>query len=90
MCSEALFKLFKFRSMTDERDEKGNLLPDEKRLPRFGRILRTTSLDELPELVNIFKGDMAIVGPRPLLVRYLPFYKPEERIRKEISKYTDS
>ena len=77
---EKLFKLFKFRSMTDERDEKGNLLPDEKRLPRFGRILRTTSLDELPELVNIFKGDMAIVGPRPLLVRYLPFYKPEERI----------
>lgn len=81
---EKLFKLFKFRSMTDERDEKGNLLPDEKRLPRFGRILRTTSLDELPELVNIFKGDMAIVGPRPLLVRYLPFYKPEERIRHSV------
>jgi lipopolysaccharide/colanic/teichoic acid biosynthesis glycosyltransferase len=81
---EKLFKLFKFRSMTDERDEKGNLLPDEKRLPRFGRILRTTSLDELPELVNIFKGDMAIVGPRPLLVRYLPFYKPEERVRHSV------
>lgn len=81
---EKLFKLFKFRSMTDEKDEKGNLLPDEKRLPRFGRILRTTSLDELPELVNIFKGDMAIVGPRPLLVRYLPFYKPEERVRHSV------
>ena len=81
---ERFFKLFKFRSMTDERDEKGNLLPDEKRLPRFGRILRTTSLDELPELVNIFKGDMAIVGPRPLLVRYLPFYKPEERVRHSV------
>ncbi|MBO6310755.1 MAG: sugar transferase [Oribacterium sp.] len=81
---EKLFKLFKFRSMTDERDEKGNLLPDEKRLPRFGRILRTTSLDELPELINIFKGDMAIVGPRPLLVRYLPFYKPEERVRHSV------
>ena len=78
---EKLFKLFKFRSMTDERDEKGNLLPDEKRLPRFGRILRTTSLDEL---INIFKGDMAIVGPRPLLVRYLPFYKPEERVRHSV------
>ena len=81
---EKLFKLFKFRSMTDERDEKGHLLPDEKRLSRFGRILRTTSLDELPELVNIFRGDMAIVGPRPLLVRYLPFYKPEERVRHSV------
>lgn len=81
---EKLFKLYKFRTMTDDRDKDGNLLPDEKRLPRFGRILRTTSLDELPELVNIFKGDMAIVGPRPLLVRYLPFYKPEERIRHSV------
>lgn len=81
---EKLFKLIKFRTMTDERDEKGNLLSDEKRLPRFGRILRTTSLDELPELVNIFRGDMAIVGPRPLLVRYLPFYKPEEKTRHSV------
>ena len=81
---EKLFKLFKFRSMTDERDVNGNLLPDEKRLPRFGRILRTTSLDELPELINIFNGDMSIVGPRPLLVRYLPYYKPEERIRHSV------
>lgn len=81
---EKLFKLFKFRSMTDERDVNGNLLPDEKRLPGFGRILRTTSLDELPELINIFNGDMSIVGPRPLLVRYLPYYKPEERIRHSV------
>ena len=81
---EKLFKLYKFRTMIDARDEQGNLLPDEQRLPKFGRVLRTTSLDELPELVNIFKGDMAIVGPRPLLVRYLPFYKSEERIRHSV------
>lgn len=81
---EKLFRLFKFRSMTDEKDADGNLLPDEKRLPQFGRILRTTSLDELPELVNVIRGDMAIVGPRPLLVRYLPYYKPEERIRHSV------
>lgn len=81
---EKLFNLFKFRSMTDERDEKGNLLSDEKRLSRFGRILRTTSMDELPELVNILKGDMAIVGPRPLLVRYLPFYREEEKVRHSV------
>ena len=66
-----IFKLYKFRSMTDARDDKGNLLPDEQRLPAFGKRLRSTSLDELPELVNILKGDMAIVGPRPLLVKYL-------------------
>lgn len=81
---ETIFKLYKFRTMTDERDEQGELLPDEQRLTHFGRILRTTSLDELPELVNIFKGDMSIVGPRPLLVRYLPFYKPEERVRHSV------
>ena len=81
---EKLFKLFKFRTMTDWRDENGDLLPDEVRLTRFGRILRTTSLDELPELINIFRGDMSIVGPRPLLVRYLPFYKQEERVRHSV------
>ena len=70
--------------MTDERDEKGELLPDEVRLTRFGRALRATSLDELPELLNIFMGDMSIVGPRPLLVRYLPFYKDEERLRHSV------
>ena len=82
--NEKIFTMFKFRSMTDEKDADGNLLPDEKRLPRFGRILRTTSLDELPELVNIFRGDMSIVGPRPLLVRYLPYYKPDEKIRHSV------
>lgn len=81
---EKLFHLYKFRSMTDKRDEHGNLLPDEERLTQFGRTLRTTSLDELPELVNIFKGDMSIVGPRPLLVRYLPFYKDNERVRHSV------
>ncbi len=82
--NEKLFMLFKFRTMTDGRDENGNLLPDENRLTRFGRLLRTTSLDELPELFNIFRGDMAVVGPRPLLIRYLPYYKPEERIRHSV------
>lgn len=79
--NEKLFKLYKFRTMTNKRDEKGELLPDEQRLTEFGRILRVTSLDELPELLNIIKGDMSIVGPRPLLVRYLPYYKKEEKIR---------
>lgn len=82
--NEKLFRLFKFRTMTDERDEKGELLSDENRLTNFGMMLRTTSLDELPELINIFKGDMSIVGPRPLLVRYLPFYKKEERLRHSV------
>ena len=81
---EKLFRLLKFRTMTDQRDKQGNLLPDEVRLTGFGRMLRSTSLDELPELINILKGDMAVVGPRPLLVRYLPFYKPEERVRHSV------
>lgn len=81
---EKIFKLYKFRSMTDERDEKGELLPDEVRLTRFGKLLRSTSLDELPELFNIFKGDMSLIGPRPLLVRYLPYYTEEERHRHDV------
>lgn len=81
---EKIFTLCKFRTMTDGRDENGNLLPDEVRLTKFGKLLRSTSLDELPELWNIFKGDMSIVGPRPLLVRYLPFYTEEERKRHSV------
>jgi len=81
---EKIFKMYKFRSMTDARDEQGNLLSDEVRLTRFGRLLRATSLDELPELWNIFKGDMSIVGPRPLLVRYLPRYNAVQRRRHEV------
>lgn len=79
-----IFKLYKFRSMTDQRDENGKLLPDEVRLTRFGRLLRSTSLDELPELINILKGDMAVVGPRPLLVRYLPLYNEQQARRHEV------
>ena len=82
---EEIFKLYKFRSMTDACDAYGQLLPDELRLTRFGRFLRSTSLDELPELWNIFKGDMSIVGPRPLLVEYLPYYTEEERHRHDVS-----
>ena len=82
--NEKIFKMYKFRSMTDERDENGNLLPDEVRLTKFGRLLRSTSLDELPELWNIFKGDMSIVGPRPLLVKYLPLYNEEQRHRHDV------
>lgn len=81
---EKIFKMYKFRSMTDERDENGELLPDEVRLTHFGKVLRSTSLDELPELWNIFKGDMSIVGPRPLAVGYLPYYTEEERHRHDI------
>ncbi len=81
---EKIFKLYKFRSMTDEKDSQGNLLPDEVRLTRFGRLLRSTSLDELPELFNILKGDMSLIGPRPLLVRYLPYYTEEERHRHDV------
>ena len=81
---ERIFKLYKFRSMTNERDEMGELLPDEKRLTKFGKTLRAASIDELPELLNIIKGDMAIVGPRPLLVRYLDRYSKEQRRRHEV------
>lgn len=79
-----IFKLFKFRSMSDKRDENGELLPDKLRLNKFGRVLRSTSLDELPELFNIIKGDMSIVGPRPLLVRYLPYYNARDARRHEV------
>lgn len=82
--NEKIFRLFKFRTMTDERDEDGNLLPDEIRLTKFGRLLRSTSLDELPELWNIFRGDMSIVGPRPLLVQYLQYYNSDERQRHNV------
>lgn len=81
---EKIFTLYKFRTMTDEKDENGNLLPDSERLTKFGKILRSTSLDELPELVNILKGDMAIVGPRPLLVEYLELYNEEQKHRHDI------
>lgn len=81
---EKIFKMYKFRSMTDQRDENGELLPDVVRLTKFGRALRATSLDELPELWNIFKGDMSIIGPRPLLVKYLPRYNAEQRHRHDV------
>ena len=81
---EKIFKLYKFRSMTDARDEDGELPPDEVRLTRFGKLLRSTSLDELPELWNILKGDMSIVGPRPLLVKYLPRYSAEQHRRHDV------
>jgi len=79
-----IFEMYKFRSMTDDKDELGETLPDEVRLNSFGRRLRSTSLDELPELFNIFKGDMSIVGPRPLLVKYLPYYTEEENRRHSV------
>lgn len=81
---EKIFHLYKFRSMTNEKDENGKLLPDTKRLTRFGRILRASSLDELPELVNIFLGDMSIVGPRPLAKSYLDYYTEEEHHRHDV------
>ena len=81
---EKIFRLYKFRSMTDEKDENGKPLPDAQRLTKFGRTLRSTSLDELPELFNIVKGDMALVGPRPLLVKYLDRYTPNQRRRHEV------
>lgn len=81
---EKIFKLYKFRSMTDKRDEKGELLPDEVRLTAFGEKLRGTSLDELPELFNILKGDMSLIGPRPLLVGYLPYYTKREQLRHSV------
>ena len=82
--NEKIFKLIKFRTMTCEKDEQGNLLPDEKRLTKYGNILRSTSLDELPELINILVGDMSIVGPRPLLVQYLPLYNEEQKRRHNV------
>ena len=81
---ERIFKLYKFRSMTDARDENGDLLPDEVRLTKFGKLLRSTSLDGLPELWNILRGDMSIVGPRPLLVKYLPLYNEEQHRRHDV------
>lgn len=81
---EKIFQLCKFRSMTDERGADGELLPDELRLTKFGKTLRATSLDELPELWNILKGDMSLIGPRPLLVSYLPYYTEEERLRHSV------
>ncbi|WP_288292948.1 sugar transferase [uncultured Porphyromonas sp.] len=81
---EQIFKLYKFKSMTDERDAEGNLLPDTQRLTKVGQFIRKTSLDELPQLWNVLKGDMSFIGPRPLLVRYLPFYTKEERKRHDV------
>ena len=81
---EKIFKLYKFRSMTDKKDENGNLLPDKERLTKFGKILRTTSLDELPEFANILKGEMSLIGPRPLLVEYLPYYNEMEKHRHDV------
>ena len=81
---EKIFGMYKFRSMTDERDADGNLLPDEVRLTAFGKKLRSTSLDELPEFFNILKGDMSFIGPRPLLVKYLPYYNERERLRHSV------
>lgn len=79
-----IFKLYKFRTMTDQRDADGNLLPDEIRLTKFGKLLRSSSLDELPEVFNILKGDMSVIGPRPLLVAYLSRYNPKQRRRHEV------
>ena len=81
---EKIFRLIKFRTMTCEKDAEGNFLPDEQRLTRYGKILRSTSLDELPELVNVFLGEMSLVGPRPLLVKYLPLYNEEQRHRHDV------
>jgi lipopolysaccharide/colanic/teichoic acid biosynthesis glycosyltransferase len=82
--NEKIFKLIKFRSMTCEKDADGNLLPDEKRLTKYGKLLRSTSLDELPELFNILKGDMSVIGPRPLVPQYLPYYTEEEKHRHDV------
>ena len=82
--NEKIFKLIKFRSMTEEKDKDGNYLPDEVRLTSYGKFLRKTSIDELPEFINILKGDMSFVGPRPLLVKYLPLYNDEQRHRHDV------
>ena len=79
-----IFRVIKFKTMTDERDTEGNLLPDEQRLTKVGRFVRSTSIDELPQLINVFKGDMALIGPRPLLPQYLPLYSPEQARRHEV------
>lgn len=81
---EKIFKMYKFRTMTDQKDKNGNFLPDSVRLTKFGKMLRSTSLDELPELFNILKGDMSIVGPRPLLVQYLPLYNKHQKRRHDV------
>lgn len=82
--NEKIFKLIKFRTMTNKKDKQGNLLPDEQRLTSYGRFLRSTSIDELPELINILKGDMSIIGPRPLLVKYLPLYNEYQKHRHDV------
>lgn len=81
---EKLFKVIKFKTMTDERDAEGRLLPDAERITKVGRVVRSTSVDELPQLINVLKGDMALIGPRPLLVKYLPLYSAEQRRRHEV------
>lgn len=82
--NERIFKIFKFKTMNDLKDENGSLLPDAKRLTPIGKIIRKTSLDELPQLLNVLKGDMSFIGPRPLLIRYLPFYKENEKMRHSV------
>lgn len=83
--NEKIFKTLKFKTMTDERDSDGNLLPDADRLTKVGKFIRSTSIDEIPQLINILKGDMAFIGPRPLLVKYLPLYSPEQRHRHDVT-----
>ena len=82
--NEVIFSIIKFKSMNDKKDEKGNLLPNQKRLTPIGNFIRKTSIDEIPQLINVIKGDMSLIGPRPLLIRYLPYYHAEERIRHTI------
>lgn len=81
---EKIFKVIKFKTMTDERDAEGNLLPDAERMTRVGKFVRSTSIDELPQLINVFKGDMSLIGPRPLLVQYLPLYNEDQKRRHEV------
>ena len=81
---EKIFRIIKFKTMTDECDDEGNLLPDAERLTKVGKFVRSTSIDELPQLINVLKGDMALIGPRPLLVKYLPYYTEEERLRHSV------